>query len=212
MSLRRPGRFHELVVLARGPAPGRCKRRLAADLGPEAAAAVQERLSRHTLAAVALAALPAGTRRVLAIQGTGLRAARRWAHGRWPQGGELRIVAQGGGSLGLLMQRQLIRARREGAGRVVLIGSDLPRLESGDLAAAFQALEQVPLVLGPAGDGGYWLIGLNGSWPRLFSGIAWGTGQVLEQTLAAAAAIDLQYALLPRRDDLDRLGDLHPWR
>lgn len=203
------------MVLARGPAPGRCKRRLAADLGIAAAAAIQERLCRHTLAAVALARLPTGTRRVLAVQGIGPGAARRWARSRWPTqeaGGELGIVAQGKGSLGLLLQRQVIRARREGAERVVLIGSDLPQLASADLREAFQALAHVPLVLGPAGDGGYWLIGLNGSWPRLFSGIAWGTAAVLEQTLAAAAAIGLEPALLARRDDLDRRCDLELWR
>ncbi len=124
----------------------------------------------------------------------------------------MRIVGQGGGSLGLLMQRQLMRARREGAGRVVLIGSDLPALESADLVEAFRALEQAPLVLGPAADGGYWLIGLAGRWPALFAGITWGTNQVLGQTLAVAEAAGLPVSLLAQRGDLDRPGDLAAWR
>jgi glycosyltransferase A (GT-A) superfamily protein (DUF2064 family) len=118
------------------------------------------------------------------------------------------------------MQRQLARARREGARQVVLVGSDLPHLSAADLLAAFVALEQGPLVLGPAADGGYWLIGLRlepgqGSAPGpagLFSGIAWGTAQVLEQTRAAAARIGLPLELLAERADLDRPADLRPWR
>lgn len=203
----------QLVVLARGPSPGRCKRRLGTGLGIRAAAAVHDRLCRHTLAAVAGARLPAGADTVLAVQGMGQRAARRWARARWPrEGPDLRIVEQGKGSLGTLMQRQLMRARWEGANRVVLLGSDLPALESGDLAAAFLALERSPLVLGPARDGGYWLIGLAGRWPALFAGIAWGTSQVLGQTLAAAEAAGLSATLLTQRGDLDRPADLERWR
>jgi len=212
MSRGRSGRA-QLVVLARGPSPGRCKRRLAAGLGSRAAAAVHDRLCAHTLAAVAGARLPAGAETVLAVQGLGARAARRWARGLGPlERPTLRIVGQGGGSLGLLMQRQLMRARREGAARVVLIGSDLPALESADLAEAFRALERAPLVLGPAADGGYWLIGLAGRWPALFAGITWGTSQVLGQTLAVAEAAGLPVSLLAERGDLDRPGDLAAWR
>lgn len=203
----------QLVVMARGPSPGRCKRRLAMGLGITAAAAVHDRLCNHTLAVVAGAQLPTGAETVLAVQGMGQRAARRWAWPRWAKAGpDLRIVEQGKGTLGVLMQRQLMRARREGAGRVVLIGSDLPTLESGDLGAAFQALEGSPLVLGPAGDGGYWLIGLAGRCPALFAGIAWGTNQVLRQTLAAAEAAGLRATLLAERGDLDRPVDLQHWR
>lgn len=212
MNRCRSGRA-QLVVLARGPSPGRCKRRLAMGLGITAAAGVHDRLCSHTMAAVAGARLPTGAETVLAVQGMGQRAARRWARNRWPEAQpDLRIVEQGKGSLGVLMQRQLMRARREGASRVVLIGSDLPALESTDLGAAFRALEGSPVVLGPAGDGGYWLIGLTGRWPALFAGIAWGTRGVLRQTLAAAEAAGLRVTLLPERDDLDRPADLEHWR
>jgi glycosyltransferase A (GT-A) superfamily protein (DUF2064 family) len=114
------------------------------------------------------------------------------------------------------LQRQLLLARRQGARRVVLIGSDLPELAAADLAAAFNALARCDLVLGPAADGGYWLIGLAGSWPRLFAGgpraIAWGGNQVLAQTLAVADQLGLVVTLLPMRHDLDRPEDLRRWR
>jgi glycosyltransferase A (GT-A) superfamily protein (DUF2064 family) len=110
------------------------------------------------------------------------------------------------------MQRQFQRAAREGASKVVLIGSDLPELEASDLSAAFTSLGHRQGVLGPALDGGYWLIGLRRPEPELLAGIAWGSDQVLEQTLAAMARRGLEPELLTRRGDLDWARDLLPWR
>ena len=194
----------QLVVLARWPAPGRCKRRLASSLGVEAAARVQARLTGHTLAV----ARQLGIELVLAVDGLAPRAARRLGD----QLGVGRIVLQGRGGLGVRMQRQFQRAATERARRVVLIGSDLPQLERADLASAFAALDHQEAVLGPACDGGYWLIGLRRPEPALMEGIAWGSEQVLEQTLAALARRGLEPALLPWRRDLDRGEDLGPWR
>lgn len=205
------------MVLARWPVPGRCKRRLAAGIGSRRAALVQQRLGEHTLASArAMTQLSGGAMSpelVLAADPLGEGAARRWAR----QLGAQRGVGQGTGSLGLRMQRQVQRAWREGAHQVVLIGSDLPALQAGDLIAAFEALEQAPLVLGPADDGGYWLIGLSRQAPgalpgRLFSGMPWGSAQVLERTLAAARELGVEPALLEQRSDLDRPADLAPWR
>ena len=198
----------QLVVLARWPAPGRCKRRLASSLGAEAAARVQARLTGHTLAVARQLARQLGIELVLAVDGLAPRAARRLGD----QLGVGRIVLQGGGGLGVRMQRQFQRAATERARRVVLIGSDLPQLERADLASAFAALDHQQAVLGPACDGGYWLIGLRRPEPTLMEGIAWGSEQVLEQTLAALARLGLKPALLPWRRDLDRGEDLGAWR
>jgi rSAM/selenodomain-associated transferase 1 len=198
----------ELVVMARWPAPGRCKSRLAAGIGAGRAAAVQARLIQHTLATARQSRRRLGCRVVLAVQGLGPQACRRW-------GAELgcdAAVPQGGGELGTRLQRQLLRALAAGAGRVVLIGSDLPTLDSADLESAFAGLGARGLVLGPAGDGGYWLIGLDRSRPSLLAGIPWGSGAVLERTLAAARGLELSPVLLAVHHDLDRAADLRPWR
>ncbi|CAK6693490.1 hypothetical protein OGCDGJMD_01442 [Cyanobium usitatum str. Tous] len=194
----------QLIVMARWPAPGRCKRRLASSLGAAAAARIQARLTDHTLAV----GRQLGIELVLAVDGLAPRAARRLGD----QLGVGRIVLQGGGGLGVRMQRQFQRAATERARRVVLIGSDLPQLERADLASAFAALDHQQAVLGPACDGGYWLIGLRRPEPTLMEGIAWGSEQVLEQTLAALARRGLEPALLPWRRDLDRGEDLGAWR
>jgi len=227
--------------MARWPAPGRCKRRLAADLGPRRAAAVQARLTSHGVA-TARQACGVDIELLLAATGLGPRALARWG----ARLGLARMVDQGQGSLGLRLRRQLVRARREGIDQLVLIGSDLPELEAADLLAAFVALGSgAPLVLGPSVDGGYWLLGLNltvtsssplgasrrraghgapsvRGWgavapaPRLFAGvdqpIRWGTALVGEQTLRAAAREGLAVTLLATRADLDRPADLQRWR
>jgi rSAM/selenodomain-associated transferase 1 len=207
--------------MVRWPAPLRCKRRLALGVGAQRAAAIQARLTAHVLqearaasAPVSGASVPSrlGVELVLAVSGLGPRASRRWAS----RLGGMRTVPQGSGGLGLRLQRQVRRARAEGAPALVLIGSDLPELNAADLRLAFAMLRQAPLVLGPARDGGYWLIGLQGDWPPLFAGhrapIAWGSDQVLRQTLTAAEALGLRPTLLPLRSDLDHPVDLRRWR
>ena len=198
----------QLIVMARWPAPGRCKRRLAQELGAARAAQIQARLTVHTLAAAREARQGHGLELVLAVEGLGSRAARRWGQAH----GADRTVLQGRGALGLRMQRQFQRAAREGASQMVLIGSDLPQLEASDLSAAFTVLGQRRGVLGPALDGGYWLIGLRRPEPELLAGIDWGSELVLEQTVAAMARRGLEPELLSRRGDLDWARDLLPWR
>jgi rSAM/selenodomain-associated transferase 1 len=207
----------QLVMMARWPAPGRCKSRLVPGVGRARAAAIQASLTRHGLAAAAearqaLAEHPDGPAEglcvVLAASGLGPRAAGRWGRHL----GVDRVVTQGPGSLGLRMQRQILRGSREGAAAVVVIGSDLPELTGADLVEAFRALERASVVLGPAGDGGYWLIGRRGPTPQLFSGIDWGSERVLQQTLGQARLAGLSMALLAERHDLDRPGDLGRWR
>ena len=198
----------QLIVMARWPAPGRCKRRLAQELGAARAAQIQARLTVHTLAAARDARQGYGLELVLAVEGLGGLAASRWGQAL----GADRTVLQGRGALGLRMQRQFQRAARDGASKVVLIGSDLPELEASDLSAAFTSLGHRQGVLGPALDGGYWLIGLRRPVPELLAGIAWGSEQVLEQTLAAMARRGLEPELLTRRGDLDWARDLLPWR
>ena len=209
--------LRRLVVLARWPAHGRCKRRLAASCGSSRqAAAMQKRLTWHTIHSAGLGAHQAEAELLLAAAGLGPRALRRWRQQLGSTTTPLQLTLQGGGTLGCRMQRQWQRGFTAGCQQVVLIGSDLPGLEPGDLKQAFALLEHNPLVLGPASDGGYWLIGLNRvgfdrCGAALMSGIAWGSDQVLGSTLAAAANLQLPVALLREQSDLDRRAALEPW-
>jgi rSAM/selenodomain-associated transferase 1 len=207
----------QLVVLARWPAAGRCKRRLAADLGSATrAAAVQRQLTHHTLHTAAAAASASGAQLRLAVDGLGPRALRRWGQALGREGIAATLMAQGPGGLGCRMQRLWRLGFAGGAEQVVLIGSDLPALEPADLERAFTALDAQPLVLGPASDGGYWLIGINRSGfsrmgSTLMAGIPWGGDQVLATTLERARQRQLQPALLRPLSDLDTRAALGPW-
>jgi glycosyltransferase A (GT-A) superfamily protein (DUF2064 family) len=99
-----------------------------------------------------------------------------------------------------------------GAASVVLTGSDIPGLGSGPVRAAFQKLETAPVVLGPAADGGYYLIGLREPHPPLFEGIPWSTGRVLAQTKERARAQELEVVTLPQLYDVDTATDYKRWR
>ncbi len=100
-------------------------------------------------------------------------------------------------------------AFNSGSHHVIGIGTDVPTLSTSLLHQADNNLEDHDLVLGPAADGGYYLIGLKVFQPELFTHIDWGTEHVLRQTLQIAAKLELRIATLPRLNDIDRPEDLH---
>ena len=205
--------------MARWPAAGRCKRRLVNSLGIVRAASIQNRLTKHTLSVANSLSDRNLVELKLAITGLAPRAANRWGLNQ----GVKTVEQQGNGSLGERMRRQVLRAQQRShlqtiTGRTtLLIGTDLPNLCERDLLQALKALEKHELVLGPANDGGYWLLGLSkglvqpvASWP--FCGIPWGTNQVMELTLQQAQWAGITPGLLRQQNDLDRLEDLEPWQ
>jgi rSAM/selenodomain-associated transferase 2/rSAM/selenodomain-associated transferase 1 len=128
-------------------------------------------------------------------------------------GGDLFYRPQQGRDLGERMDRAFRRAFREGAEAVILVGTDAPGLTPSMMKEGFRALEGADVVLGPAKDGGYTLIGLSAPRPELFRSIPWGTSEVLKETLAAVRASGLRARLLPELEDVDRPEDLAllPW-
>jgi len=115
---------------------------------------------------------------------------------------------QQGRDLGERMARAFIRAFAGGARRVVLMGTDCPGVDSALLRRAFAALEENDLVLGPAHDGGYYLIGQRRHNSGLFTGMPWGTAAVLPETLARAGECGLRVFLLDTLHDIDTPEDL----
>ena len=118
-------------------------------------------------------------------------------------GDDVPLVPQGGGDLGA-------RLARVGA-PVLLIGSDCPDLTAAHLGAAAKALETAPAVLGPAGDGGYWLLGLARATPQCFDAMPWGTATVATQTRARLAGLGVVPTELETLHDCDRPEDLARW-
>ena len=112
------------------------------------------------------------------------------------------------GSLGRRMQTAFVHMFRHGAKSAILIGSDCPLLESTLVTEAFAALKNNDLVLGPATDGGYYLIGLRRPVPELFQLRQWSHTGVLEATLNTASKLNLSSRILPPLSDVDRGEDL----
>ncbi len=114
---------------------------------------------------------------------------------------------QEGQDLGERMAHAFAKCFESGMEKVVLIGTDCPTLHSQHLNEAFEALTHSDLVLGPATDGGYYLIGMKCREDYLFEGIEWSTAEVLAQTLAVAKAHGLHFTLLDELSDIDTQED-----
>jgi rSAM/selenodomain-associated transferase 1 len=120
------------------------------------------------------------------------------------------VIAQRGDDLGQRMAHVFEDSFRLGMESVVVVGSDLPDLPSRLLREALEALRghEARVVVGPASDGGYYLIGLNRPHPALFDRIEWSTERVLAQTREAATALGMQVRLLDEWTDVDDAADL----
>ena len=119
----------------------------------------------------------------------------------------LRRCEQAGDDLGIRMSNALTEGLKT-AKKVVLIGADLPPLDADYLDHAINELDEHDIVLGPAEDGGYGLVGVRGSVPGMFTGIDWSTEKVLSQTCRLLNGLKAKYALLPLIWDVDRPEDL----
>jgi rSAM/selenodomain-associated transferase 1 len=193
-----------VLVFVRAPEAGRVKTRLAAEIGAAAALRVYVRLAEH---AVAAARASGASVRVHFTPAEAGEAVRGWL------GGSAEYLPQREGDLGERMRRAFDEAFAAGHGQVVVVGSDLPDVSADLLRRAFALLERHEAVLGPARDGGYYLLGLRRPVPDVFEGIAWSTPEVFAATVARLRAAGIEPALLETLADVDEAEDLPPgWR
>lgn len=196
-----------LIVFTRYPEPGKTKTRLIPALGALGAATLQQQMTEYVLSqAKALQGIHPISIEVRFVGGE-QQLMQNWL------GEHLQYVAQGTGDLGCRMATALAEAFQNKIESVTIIGSDCPQLQAELIYQAFQLLHHDrDLVLGPALDGGYYLIGLRRLIPELFTGIDWGTERVLQQTVDIAKTLNLEIAYLPTLADVDRPEDLHIWQ
>lgn len=183
-----------VVLFTRFPEPGRAKTRLIPALGAERAAQLHRVLTERTVQAVRSSGL------MLELRTTGAPTA---AFEEWL--GRLSIIDQGEGDLGNRLSR---------AGPpypTIFIGADAPDLTPALLQLAAHELQNASAVIGPAEDGGYWLLGLSHPVDAVFEGIEWGTSSVFGQTMDRLAAARIDPVLLPKLADCDRPEDLARW-
>jgi rSAM/selenodomain-associated transferase 1 len=185
-----------LIIFARAPVAGQVKTRLARTVGEAAALALYEAF----LEDVAQMTQGLGARRVLAVAGELDHAAIT----RLAKSQRLTVEPQGDGDLGARMAAAI--ERHVAHGPVVIIGSDAPTVPRASLHRALDALVDRDVVIGPAADGGYWLIGVRLALPGLFTHIAWSTPSVLPETLARLG--ERAHLILPEHYDVDDAADL----
>ena len=186
-----------LIIFLRAPRSGSVKTRIAQTAGKDRASQIYRELVENvlegvrTLSGVELRFTPDDAQAEI----------QAWLREKWS------AQPQGSGDLGERMQRAFDEAFASGAERVVVIGSDAPEVRAADVRTAWRELKSHDLVVGPAIDGGYWLIGLRAPQPEIFREISWSSDQVLGQTLTRAKSLGLQIQLLRILGDIDTEED-----
>lgn len=191
-----------LIIFSRYPEIGTTKTRLIPALGAAGAAALQRQLTEQTVTRLAALAATEHTTLEICHEGGNREKMALWL------GNNHIYTTQKAGDLGRRMQLAFSRAFMDGSERVILVGADCPELSSAIIVRGLAALTDHDLVLGPATDGGYYLIGLRRLEKKLFNNIRWGGDTVLATTLNRAKEQGLTVSLLQELNDLDRPADL----
>ncbi len=192
---------------------GRCKSRLSKAIGKTNAANIQKTMTEHTVLVAKSLAEKGLIDISLAISGIGFNKSRRWSN----QLGIKNFNLQGRGSLGEKMKRQILIHKKSNfktqIKNTIIIGTDLPSLCHVDLLSTINKLKENDLIIGPANDGGYWLIAFS---ERLliknlyipFINIKWSQEDVLKRTINNFSSTALKYDFLKRKTDIDTIWDI----
>jgi hypothetical protein len=188
-----------LLIFTRNPEKGKVKKRLAQRIGDGAALKVYNYLLQHTV----------NITRPLPVEKWVYYSEALPENDIWNKK-FFRKKLQQGQDLGQRMEQAFSEAFKAGFKKVVIIGSDLFDIEEADLKMAFLTLDDHEYVVGPAQDGGYFLLGMKKPTPQLFRNKDWSTSRVLDQTLSDLEQEKLK--LLPVRNDIDTFEDMrsHP--
>jgi len=199
----------QLIVFTRFPVAGVTKTRLIPTLGADGAALLQRKMTEHALKRVGRAHITPEPAVEIRFEGGDKKRMRAWL------GNAYLYQPQRGDTLGDRMASAFEDAFQNRVDQAALIGTDIPGLTPVTLESAFDSLGEADVVLGPASDGGYYLIGMHrGVFPaarKLFANMNWGTDSVLADTLEIAAISGLRTRLLEKLTDVDSPEDLPVW-
>ena len=184
-----------LIIFTRNPELGKVKTRLAKDVGDQSALEIYEFLLKHTVSVTKDLELTKEVHYSEEIQHNDI----------WDEDIYIKKKQIEGG-LGEKMEQAFLSGFKKGYKNIIIIGSDLYDLNREELEEAFKALETFEYVLGPAEDGGYYLLGMNIFNEKIFKNKAWGTDTVLRDTLIDLK--DQQIWLLDEHNDIDVYEDI----
>ncbi len=189
-----------LIILVKYPEPGRVKTRLAEMLGADEAARLYRDMAEDIIGRLE----GCGACETIIFFDPPERASdvREWL------GEEFSYMEQSGGDLGQRISNAFESMFKAGAGRVVVIGTDCTEVTREVVTRGFLSLEKEDVVVGPAKDGGYYLLGLSCHLPALFDSIDWSTDRVFGQTVERIKEQGLSFGTLEPLKDLDEPSDL----
>ncbi len=186
-----------LLIFIKNPELGQVKTRLAAKIGQPAALAVYHKLLQHTREVV----------QEIPFQRYLFYSKYVPEQDEWPPHQFIKLI-QEGSDLGDRMQRAFQEVLSRGHEKAIIIGSDCPQLQTQHLLAAETALDTHNFAIGPAQDGGYYLLGLKQIVPQIFANKPWSSSQVRSLTLQDLVQKQQSYSLLEELSDIDQLEDL----
>lgn len=186
-----------LIIFVKNPILGKVKTRLAASIGDERALEAYIKLLNHTKAITSSLTIDKRVYYTWDIDENDL----------WSDGGYEKHL-QSGEELGDRMMNAFQEAFDDGYSSVAIIGSDCYDLDTATIEEAFTALENNDVVIGPATDGGYYLLGMTQLYPQLFQNKKWSTESVFIDTIEDVIDLNILHKNLPTLSDVDNIKDL----
>jgi len=190
-----------LLIFTKNPVAGQVKTRLAATLGNAEALSIYKQLLLHTVSVTEY--LPVDK---FVFYSNHIQQEDVW------NGKHYSKELQQGNDLGERMKNAFSSIFQKGYDKAVIIGTDCPGLNAGIIMNTFAYLNLHDIAIGPAEDGGYYLLGMKQLYPGLFKNIKWSTNSVLGETISKCTALQLDYSLLPVLNDIDEEKDLQEFK
>jgi rSAM/selenodomain-associated transferase 1 len=197
---------HAIIIMTRYPDPGQVKTRLIPALGEEGACRLHQKMVEHTMVTARNFSLVSPSELFVFFNGGSEVLMKSWL------GSDAEYLPQSDGDLGAKMSVAFHEVFNRGCKTVMMIGTDCPDIDYHILSKSFSLLDKTEMVIGPAADGGYYLLGLKKNHDNLFKGIVWGSDQVFSQTMDAARNAQIRVSCLPELADIDRPEDLEQLR
>ena len=194
-----------IIVFTRFPVEGKVKTRLAKNMGNKFAVSFFRACAEHTFKELLKVEEMGSDLFLFCSEENEIEQVMKWA------GNNFKYYAQQGSNLGIKMYNAFSTVFKEGYKKVIIIGTDAPDVSMNLMQSAISVLDNYSVVIGPANDGGYYLLGFKSKLIDLFSGIEWGTNSVFDNTISKLNNSKINYFVLDELTDIDTLEDLQNW-
>jgi rSAM/selenodomain-associated transferase 1 len=194
-----------IIIFAKLPVEGKVKTRLAKDVGDKFAVSFYKVCAEHTFSELMMLKESGADLFLFCSEENEIEQVKDWV------GDNYNCYSQQGNDLGKRMLNAFELVFKKGYNKVIIVGTDAPDISADLVQKAFSSLDKNSCVIGPASDGGYYLLGFNSEISDVFSGIEWSTSSVFDKTLEMLKHIQKSYYVLDELTDIDTKSDLQSW-